>query len=90
MARKWIIEEGLLKLGNVTLHRDLCKDPQKVEGGGYWEYNQAQSKMFFYGKSEDFGQVTQQQWRDADKSRADFIMRRCEDCILIFTTDLSL
>ena len=68
MAKKWIIEDGELKLGNVDFHFQLASNRQNVKGGGFWWYDEEKGKMFFYGISTDFGQVSQQDWDTCDKS----------------------
>jgi len=38
MAKKWIIQDGNLRLGHVDLHKELkSKTGNAVKGGGYWE-----------------------------------------------------
>lgn len=57
MARKWIVENSDIKLGNVEYHSELCKNREDVIGGGYFWFDTAKKKLFLYGKSEDFGVV---------------------------------
>ena len=81
MARKFVINDGDLILGQVELHEDLVKhrDRSKTVGGGYW-YNHRETKtIYFYGKSIDFGQVTKEQFDNSFKQPS------VEDSNVVFT-----
>jgi len=57
MAKKWIIQDGNLRLGHVDLHKELkSKTGNAVKGGGYWELDKEKKIIYLYGKSIDFGQ----------------------------------
>lgn len=58
MARKFIIENAVLILGNVALHADLANNEEDVEGGGYWEADTDNNKLYLYSSSHDFGPVS--------------------------------
>ena len=57
MARKWIINDGDLIIGDVEMH-DEKRDRNKTLGGGYWYFDRSKNVIFFWGKSIDFGQVS--------------------------------
>jgi len=83
MAQKFIINDGILFVGDVVLHKELCKnrDANKTSGGGYWHIDRSTRTIYFYGSSFDFGQVTQEQFDAAIKS--EFIERMN----IVFTTE---
>ena len=60
MARKFIIQDNTLKLGNVDMHYELKNKEGdiKVIGGGYWYLDKDKTTIYLYGKSIDFGKVT--------------------------------
>ena len=60
MAKKFIIQDNTLKLGNVYMHNELKSKESdgKVIGGGYWHIDDDKTTLFLYGKSIDFGKVT--------------------------------
>lgn len=64
--RKFIIEDGYIKLGDVEMHKYLAFDKTKVISGGFWS-NQFEPEriLFFWGKSADFGRVTEEQLIEA-------------------------
>lgn len=65
MARKFIIQDDFLKVGNVEMHFELkSKQSDKpVIGGGYWYVDKDRTTIYFYGKSIDFGKVTKEDLR---------------------------
>lgn len=60
MARKFIIQDNTLRLGNVDMHHELKskESESRVIGGGYWYLDKDNSTLYLYGKSIDFGSVT--------------------------------
>ncbi|MBQ3731185.1 MAG: hypothetical protein IJS04_09870 [Muribaculaceae bacterium] len=53
---KFIITSGgHLRLGMVTLHRDLLMPHEDCLGGGFYEFDYASGKMLLGGKSFDYG-----------------------------------
>lgn len=54
---KFIIEDGKLIIGKVFYHKDLCTDPTKVKGGG-WFYNKDINEIVFHKDSHDFGKAS--------------------------------
>jgi len=65
MAHKWIINDEDLILGDVEFHEELvCKgrDRNKTIGGGRWHFDRKANIIYFWGKSIDFGQVTEEQF----------------------------
>ncbi len=58
MAKKWIINNGVLIIGRVKYHYELIQptmERNKTIGGGYWEYYK--NKLYFYSTSQEFGSV---------------------------------
>lgn len=57
MAQKFIISEnGILKFGNVRLHRDLfIWSEDDCYGGGFWEIDHSRNAIILHGRSFDFG-----------------------------------
>lgn len=53
---KFIITTGgHLRLGMVTLHRDLLMPHEDCLGGGFYEYDYASNILILSGKSFDYG-----------------------------------
>ena len=53
---KFIITSGgHLRLGMVTLHRDLLMPHEQCLGGGFYEYDYAANMLILSGKSFDYG-----------------------------------
>lgn len=70
MARKWVINDGWLILGDVEFHEDLLTGDRKereTAGGGRWHVDRERGVIFFWGKSVDFGQATKKDFDDAFK-----------------------
>jgi len=71
MARKWVINDDDLILSNsVEFHEDLLTGDRKHKatvGGGLWYNDREKGVIFFYGRSVDFGQVTERQFDYAFK-----------------------
>jgi hypothetical protein len=55
MAKKFIIENNELKVGNVEMHFELAKNESDVCGGGYWHVDLENKILWMYGASIDFG-----------------------------------
>ena len=57
MYPKFIITiDGVLKFGNVYLHKELLpKGHTTCYGGGLWKVDHARSCIILYGRSFDFG-----------------------------------
>jgi len=87
MARKWIIDDEYLILGDVELHEDLVskgRDRNKVRGGGRWHFDRQANIMYFWGKSIDFGQATKE---DFDKV---YKQPSVEQATIVFSHKLNL
>ena len=53
---KFIITSGgHLRLGMVTLHRDLLMEHEHCIGGGFYEFDYAGNRLLLSGKSFDYG-----------------------------------
>ena len=53
---KFIITSGgHLRLGMVTLHRDLLMPHEQCLGGGFYEFDYAGNRLLLSGKSFDYG-----------------------------------
>lgn len=57
MYQKFIInQDGVLKFGNVFLHRELLGRGERCPyGGGLWRIDNARGAVVMYGRSFDFG-----------------------------------
>lgn len=57
MYQKFIItQKGVLRFGNVYLHRDLLHNDEQCEyGGGLWKLDKERNAILLYGRSFDFG-----------------------------------
>lgn len=57
MYQKFIItDEGVLRFGNVYLHRDLLRMGEDASnGGGLWTIDEERRCVLLYGRSFDFG-----------------------------------
>jgi hypothetical protein len=84
MAKKFIINDCDLILGNVEFHEDLLhgRDRSKTIGGGYW--HKTSKTIYFYGSSFDLGKVTKEQFDAANKRPS------IENMEIIFSTEESL
>ena len=73
MAKKFVINNNELIIGDVKFHKELIKDKNiiKVIGGGYWDYDEDTNTMYFYGDSQEFGYVTKEEFNDSQKSGLD-------------------
>lgn len=69
MAKKFIINYNRLILGDVKYHRDLLDGLTAADtiGGGYWYYDHKSDTYYFYGSSQEFGQVTLEDMNVAEK-----------------------
>lgn len=85
--KKFIIVGNTLIIGMVEFHFQLIPKGNKesVIGGGCWEWKKDQypGKIFFFGKSHEFGQCTEQQIRDAWDSS--YISPFLENCKIIYS-----
>ena len=50
-----ITSDGHLRLGMVTLHRDLLMPHEDCLGGGFYEFDYAGNRLLLSGKSFDYG-----------------------------------
>ncbi len=55
MARKFILNNGFIKLGNVQYHKDLAKDHATTKGGGMWDLDEENNILYLWGASSDYG-----------------------------------
>ncbi len=62
MARKFVINDGDLIIGDVDYHWQLLKgrDKSKTVGGGRWFYDKEANTIYFYGESHDYGCVSKE------------------------------
>ena len=54
---------GRLRLGLVTLHRELLLPGEQCCGGGWYEFNASRTRLLLYRQSYDYGPP---QWRRFD------------------------
>ena len=50
-----ITTSGHLRLGRVTLHRDLLMPHEQCLGGGFYEFDYLGNRLLLSGKSFDYG-----------------------------------
>lgn len=65
---KWIIEDGKLRIGKCSFHKELCSDKEKVSGGGWCKLNFDEKYVIFYSSSHDFGNVNLDQMKAAKEN----------------------
>jgi len=65
MAKKFIINDNRIIIGQVEFHYQLATDHSKTIGGGLWFYDHLSDTMYLYGASTDYGPVTFDQVRNA-------------------------
>ena len=62
--RKFIItDKGVLRMGVVSLHRELLRFGETCWGGGYYEFDYVSNRLILSGQSTDFG-VPRWDWLD--------------------------
>lgn len=61
MAKKFIINNNRIILGDVNFHSELLTDNTQTVGGGHWHYDHVKDRIYLFGLSTDFGHVTKQQ-----------------------------
>jgi len=76
MARKWIINDNEIIMGNVEFHRDLKRDHSTTIGGGYYYYDDETETMLFYSSSSDFGTVTEEQFNNATMTQRSLVAKK--------------
>jgi hypothetical protein len=66
---KFVINDGNLIIGDVEVHYELVKDRDvsKTTGGGKWHYDRDKNIIYFYGKSIDYGKVTEEEFNNSFK-----------------------
>ena len=86
LEKKFVIHNGVLIMGQVEFHKDLVKnmDKTKVIGGGKWHCDNENNTIYFYGESNQFGQVTKEEFDNAFKHSS--VLKRK----LVFTNDYNL
>lgn len=56
MAQKFIItRRGIMRLGNVRMHKDLLHPGDMCMGGGFWRFDPISMRLALSGASYDFG-----------------------------------
>ncbi|MGI6243417.1 MAG: hypothetical protein ACOYJK_07805 [Prevotella sp.] len=56
MAKKFIItRRGIMRLGNVRMHKDLLQPNDICMGGGFWRFDPISMQLALNGASYDFG-----------------------------------
>lgn len=54
MAKKYILVNGELRIGDVERHEDLKRPDDVVTGGGLWHIDTLNRKIYLYGASTQF------------------------------------
>jgi hypothetical protein len=91
MACKWIVNNNELIIGNVEFHFDLLGSNRKKEqtaGGGMWFIDRRRKITYFWGESQDFGNVTQETFQLAINNS--MISPFIEETTIYFSNDLLL
>lgn len=86
MARKFIINDGIIIMGNVEYHNELHgknRDSSKTIGGGRWQWDKVQKKVYFYGKSKEFNGVRKEAFIEALSNS--FLSAHFENHQLVFS-----
>lgn len=65
---KFVINNGNIIFGHVEFHSDLLRDHKETVGGGWWYLDRENKIMYLYGKSQDYGAVTEEQAKEAWKN----------------------
>lgn len=55
MDKKWIINDGSLKMGTFDLFFEMAKDHSLTTGSGYFEIDIYTMQIWLFGQSKDFG-----------------------------------
>lgn len=56
MQPKFILTlDGYLRIGNVSMHKDLLLPNDTCIGGGYWEIDYVSHRLMLSGRSYDYG-----------------------------------
>lgn len=53
--RKFIINDGYLKLANVEIHMQIAKNHDTTKGGGFWDCDKERKILFLWGTSIEYG-----------------------------------
>ncbi|MBM6991907.1 MAG: hypothetical protein I3J02_01355 [Prevotella sp.] len=57
MAQKFVItRRGILRLGHVSMHKDLLQAGDACMGGGFWRFDPVTMRLELSGRSYDFGE----------------------------------
>ena len=56
MQKFIITDDGLFKYGDVKMHKDLLSPMEECLGGGFWEINAFEGRLYLYGRSYDYGE----------------------------------
>lgn len=81
---KWIIQGGMLRLGNVVNHFELAsKDGGEVKGGGFWHLDRETMTLYLYNKSIDYGQVSEDDFEDI------WVQPSLENATIYFSKEMS-
>lgn len=57
MAKKFVINNNRLVIGNVECHFELSKDNSTTIGGGYWHIDEDKKRLYLYSSSTDYGSI---------------------------------
>lgn len=67
MAKKWIINENRLVLGNVPFHFNLASSHKNTKGGGRYYYEKESNTLILFGESGDFGKAKLEDVKNSKK-----------------------
>jgi len=71
MAQKYVLNDGDLAMAHVKYHADIYKNNKDTKGGGYWYFEKKRNLWIFYSKSEEFGNISYDAFKDAIKNHHD-------------------
>lgn len=83
MAKKFIICDAGIVMGNVGYHFELARGQYNVVGGGRWEFDEANKILFLYSSSIDYGHVSKEEVEKAIKESK--ISDRYKNCRVLFS-----
>ena len=69
MAQKFVINNHRLIIGNVLSHTELVRNLIDYEtiGGGMWYRDHSTNIVYFYGRSNTYGAVTEEEFNHSQK-----------------------
>lgn len=83
---KFIVQDGMLRMGRVVNHSDLMNENGgEVVGGGWWEFDREENILYLYSESIEFGQI-----KDVSVFENIYVQPSMENTKIFFSTEMSL